>query len=46
MEAKYYALVAKQKAAREAGDFKAVRKIERQLDKWAMEYGAYAPVKR
>jgi len=45
MHERYDKLMAKLKAAREVSDFKAIRRINRQIEKWQAEYGAYAPVR-
>jgi hypothetical protein len=46
MEARYHEIVEKIEAARKAENWKAVRRWNNKLDKWAAEYGAYAPVRR
>ncbi len=42
---RYNKIIAEIDKARSAGDMKALRRWNNKLDKWAEEYGAYAPIK-
>lgn len=43
---KYDHIVAKIKEAREAGNKRVLKLWQGKLEKWQLEYGAYAPVRR
>lgn len=45
MHQKYEIIINKIKTARESGDTKALKRAKKQLEKWQLTYGAYAPIK-
>lgn len=45
MHAEYDRIISRIKQAREANDMKSVKRWRNKLEKWQLQYGAYAPIK-